>query len=78
MGLLDMSGFEVCCSLCMFSEVLVIFLIVCNDEFDWVFGLELGVDDYMVKLFLFCELVVWVWVWLWWVGSSVVFESVGW
>lgn len=59
-GLLDFSGFEVCWWLCMFIDVLVIFLIVWYDEIDWIVGFEIGVDDYVVKLFLLCELVVWV------------------
>lgn len=59
-GLLDISGFEVCKCLWWFFEVLVIFFIVCDVEIDCVVGLEIGVDDYVVKLFSLCEVVVWV------------------
>lgn len=38
--------------------VFILMLMVKNDEFDRVLGLELGVDDYMIKFFLFREVVV--------------------
>lgn len=36
----------------------VLMLSVWDDDIDCVFGLELGVDDYLFKLFNDCELVV--------------------
>lgn len=39
-------------------QMFVIMLTVCGSEFDRVFGFELGVDDYFLKLFNDCELVV--------------------
>lgn len=36
----------------------ILMLIVKDDEFDKVLGLEFGVDDYMIKLFSFWEVVV--------------------
>lgn len=38
----------------------MLFFIVCDFVMDWVIGLILGVDDYMIKLFSFEELVVWL------------------
>lgn len=45
--------------------MLIIMVIVKDFEIDKVLGLELGVDDYVMKLFLNCELVVCVKVNLW-------------
>lgn len=60
-GLLDISGFEFCwCLLMCYLVLLVLFLMVCSDEVDKLLGLEIGVDDYIVKLFLLCEVCVWV------------------
>lgn len=59
--LLGMDGWEICCQLCIFLDVLVLMLMVCVEEEDCLCGLELGVDDYIGKiLFLLCEIVVWV------------------
>lgn len=57
--LLKKDGIEVC-KIIRFDKnlVLILMLIVKDDEFDWVLGFELGVDDYMIKLFLFREVVV--------------------
>jgi len=50
-GLPDMSGFEVCRQLRVFSDVPVIFLTARNDEVDRIVGLEIGADDYVTKPF---------------------------
>ncbi len=50
-GLPDMSGFEVCRQLRMFSDVPVIFLTSRSDEVDRIVGLEIGADDYVSKPF---------------------------
>lgn len=42
--------------------LLVILLLVCVGEEVSVEGFEVGVDDYVNKLFLVCELLVCVWV----------------
>ncbi len=56
-GLPDVTGFEVCRELRLFSEVPVIFLTARDSEIDRVVGLELGADDYVVKPFSPRELV---------------------
>lgn len=40
-------------------------LIVCGEEIDCVCGLDIGVDDYIVKFFLMIELFVCICVVLW-------------
>lgn len=50
-GLPDMSGFDVCKALRVFSDVPVIFLTARADEIDRVVGLEIGADDYVLKPF---------------------------
>lgn len=39
-------------------DILVVMLIVCGEEEDCVCGLEIGVDDYIIKFFFLKELVV--------------------
>lgn len=56
-GLPDMSGFDVCRELRLFSEVPVLFLTARTEEVDRVLGLELGADDYVAKPFSPRELV---------------------
>jgi two-component system catabolic regulation response regulator CreB len=56
-GLPDMSGFDVCRELRVFSDVPVLFLTARADEIDRVLGLELGADDYVAKPFSPRELV---------------------
>lgn len=56
-GLPDITGFQVCRELRMFSDVPVIFLTARDGEVDRVVGLELGADDYVVKPFSPRELV---------------------
>lgn len=56
-GLQDLSGFEVCRRLRMFSDVPVIFLTARSEEVDRVLGLEIGGDDYVAKPFSPRELV---------------------
>ena len=56
-GLPDVTGFEVCRELRVFSQVPVIFLTARDGEIDRVVGLELGADDYVVKPFSPRELV---------------------
>ncbi len=50
-GLPDISGFETCRQLRRFSDVPVMFLSARDAEIDRVVGLEIGADDYVVKLF---------------------------
>jgi two-component system, OmpR family, catabolic regulation response regulator CreB len=56
-GLPDISGFDVCREIRLFSEVPVLFLTARADEIDRVLGLELGADDYVAKPFSPRELV---------------------
>lgn len=56
-GLPDMSGFDVCRELRLFSDVPILFLTARADEIDKVLGLELGADDYVAKPFSPRELV---------------------
>ena len=56
-GLPDCSGFDVCRSLRLESDVPVLFLTARDAELDRVLGLELGGDDYMAKPFSPRELV---------------------
>jgi len=56
-GLPDMSGFDVCRELRLFSDVPIVFLTARADEIDKVLGLELGADDYVAKPFSPRELV---------------------
>lgn len=41
-----------------YSALFVLFLTVRSEEVDRLFGLEIGVDDYVVKSFLFREVCV--------------------
>jgi two-component system catabolic regulation response regulator CreB len=50
-GLPDISGFEACKRLRLFSSVPVMFLTARGEEIDRVVGLEIGADDYVVKPF---------------------------
>lgn len=57
-GLFDMEGMVLINEIrCQFL-VLIIVLLVCVYLLDRVLGLELGVDDYVVKLFDLCEVIV--------------------
>ena len=56
-GLPDISGFEVCKTIKLFSDVPIIFLTARKEEVDRVVGLEIGADDYIVKPFSPRELV---------------------
>ena len=56
-GLPDVTGFEVCRTLRVFSDVPVVFLTARGAEVDRVVGLELGADDYVTKPFSPRELV---------------------
>jgi two-component system catabolic regulation response regulator CreB len=56
-GLPDVSGFDVCGEIRLFSEIPVLFLTARTDEIDRVLGLELGADDYVAKPFSPRELV---------------------
>lgn len=74
--LFGLFGIEFCCRFCVCEDIecfLVIMLIVCGEEVECICGLLIGVDDYVVKLFLVFELMVWVWVILCWVSLEVVF-----
>lgn len=57
--LLGEDGFFICCCLCNFNNmILILMFIVKGDEIDCIVGLEVGVDDYLFKLFNLCELLV--------------------
>ena len=56
-GLPDMSGFEVCKKVRIFSDIPIIFLTARNEEVDRIVGLEIGGDDYVSKPFSPRELV---------------------
>lgn len=56
--LFKMDGLEVVCEVCKIYDMLIIMVIVKDFEIDKVLGLELGVDDYVIKLFFNWELVV--------------------
>ncbi len=56
-GLPDISGFEVCKQIRLFSQVPIIFLTARGEEIDRVVGLEIGADDYVVKPFSMREIV---------------------
>lgn len=58
--MLRFDGYGVCCRLEDCEDIGIILLIVKNDIVDKIVGLEMGVDDYMIKLFNFMEFVVWV------------------
>lgn len=65
--LLELNGLEVCWWVCEVKNMLIIMMMVCDFVIDWVFGLDYGVDDYIVKLFVIEELFVCLWVLLWWI-----------
>lgn len=50
-GLPDVSGFELCKQIRLFSNVPIIFLTARNEEIDRIIGLEIGGDDYISKPF---------------------------
>ncbi len=53
-----MDGFEMCRNIRNRDDrVPVIMLTACGDEFDRVFGLEIGADDYLIKPFSLRELI---------------------
>lgn len=56
--LFGLDGLLVCCIVWNFFNVLIIMIIVKVEEIDWLFGLEVGVDDYLCKLYSLCELMV--------------------
>jgi two-component system, OmpR family, catabolic regulation response regulator CreB len=50
-GLPDMTGFDVCKQIRVFSSIPIIFLTARNHEIDRIVGLEIGADDYVTKPF---------------------------
>lgn len=50
-GLPDISGFELCKAIRVFSDIPIIFLTARSDEVDRIVGLEIGGDDYVTKPF---------------------------
>lgn len=58
--MLKMDGFDVLKKFCVSYSMFVFMLIVRGDDYDCILGLEMGVDDYLLKLFNYCELVVWI------------------
>lgn len=61
----ELDGLEVVKEVCKISYIFIIMFFVKDSEFDKVIGLEIGVDDYVIKFFLNCEFLVWVKVYLW-------------
>lgn len=58
-----MFGLELCWRLReMGSCIFIILIIVKDDVEEWVMGLDVGVDDYIVKFFNFDEFFVCIWV----------------
>lgn len=57
-NLLGKNGFLLVCELCEQVNVVLMFLIGCDNEVDKIFGFEIGVDDYIIKLFNLCELMI--------------------
>lgn len=55
-----MDGFDVLKKFCLSYSMLVFMFIVRGDDYDWILGFEMGVDDYLFKFFNYCELVVWI------------------
>lgn len=66
-GLFDVDGLQViewvCCE---FLWIGIVMLIVCGSSEDRIFGLQIGVDYYLVKFVSLLELGVYVLVFLWW------------
>lgn len=60
------------------NVIFVLFFIVKDIIDDCVIGFDLGVDDYLVKLFVFDELLVRIWVLMWRIIGNIfnVFEIV--
>jgi two-component system, OmpR family, catabolic regulation response regulator CreB len=50
-GLPDMTGFDVCKQIRIFSNIPILFLTARNHEIDRIVGLEIGADDYVTKPF---------------------------
>jgi two-component system, OmpR family, catabolic regulation response regulator CreB len=50
-GLPDMTGFDVCKQIRVFSSIPILFLTARNHEIDRIVGLEIGADDYVTKPF---------------------------
>jgi two-component system, OmpR family, catabolic regulation response regulator CreB len=50
-GLPDMTGFDVCKQIRVFSNIPILFLTARNHEIDRIVGLEIGADDYVTKPF---------------------------
>lgn len=57
-GLLDGDGIDFICDLCQWSQMLIIVLLVCSEEYDKIVVLDVGVDDYLSKFFGIGELQV--------------------
>lgn len=55
----QVNGLDVCCSLCFGGDnILILIVSVKGSEMEKVIGLEVGVDDYIIKFFSLKELVV--------------------
>lgn len=57
-NLLGKNGFILVCEVCDCKNVGFIFLMGCDNDVDCILGFEIGVDDYLIKLFNFCELII--------------------
>lgn len=53
-------GISLCNDLCKKIGMLIMLFIVKGEIFDCILGLEVGVDDYLFKLFEFKELLLWI------------------
>lgn len=56
--MLCLNGVDILCCICVKSNMLVVMLIVKGDDIDCIIGLEFGVDDYVFKFCMLCEIVV--------------------
>lgn len=66
-NLFDENGLMLICVLWECLMVGIILVIGCSDWIDCIVGLEMGADDYVIKLLELCELVVWVKNLFWWI-----------
>lgn len=73
--LFDVNGWDIICMLCIVGKGMLVLLLMVLGMIEYrVKGLELGVDDYLVKFFVFVELFVWVRIFLRW-GNMMIMES---
>lgn len=73
--LFDVNGWDIICMLCSVGKGMLVLLLMVFGMIEYrVKGFELGVDDYLVKFFVFVELFVWVRIFFRW-GNMMIMES---